>query len=111
MAAVQAQPVRVGDIELLVETVTVAGTEPTSRVGDAADAVLEAFVAAETAIGALCERVAGVVETTTEHAKRPESLVVEFGLKFSAKGNVIVAGVSGEGSLKVTVSYESSRQA
>jgi hypothetical protein len=32
-------PVRVGDVEVLVETVLVAGTEPTSRLGDAGERV------------------------------------------------------------------------
>jgi len=58
----------------------------------------------------ICERVAGVVESTAAKAMRPSSLVVEFGLKFSANGTVIVAGASGEASLKMTVSYDSSRQ-
>jgi hypothetical protein len=107
--AVQVLPVRVGDVELLVETVTVAGTEPTSRTSDAARGVVDAFVAAEEAITGLCERVAGLVSSTAAHASRPNSLMVEFGLKFSAKGNVIVAGASGEASLRVTVSYDSSR--
>jgi Trypsin-co-occurring domain 1 len=31
---------------------------------------------------------------------------VEFGLKFSASGGVIMAGVAGEASLKVTLSYD-----
>jgi hypothetical protein len=80
MAAVQAQPVRVGDVELMVETVTVAGTEPTSgRATEAAERVLESFVAAETAIESICERVAGIVESTAAKAKRPSSLVVSSG--------------------------------
>jgi hypothetical protein len=108
--AVQVLPVRVGDVELLVETVTVSGTEPTSRVGDTARGVVDAFGAAEEAIGALCARVAGLVLSTAAQAAKPSALVVEFGLKFSATGNVIVAGTSGEASLRVTVSYESSRQ-
>jgi hypothetical protein len=31
---------------------------------------------------------------------------VEFGLKFSASGTVIMAGVAGEASLKVTLGYD-----
>lgn len=108
--AVQVVPVRVGGVDLLVEAVAVAGTEPMSRVGDAARGVVDAFAVAEEAIGAVCERVAGVVSLTASHVSKPSSLVVEFGLKFSAKGNVIVAGASGEAALKVTVSYGPSGQ-
>jgi hypothetical protein len=39
-------------------------------------------------------------------AARPDRVDVEFGLKFSASGGVIMAGVAGEASLKVTLGYD-----
>jgi hypothetical protein len=39
-------------------------------------------------------------------AARPDRVDVEFGLKFSASGTVIMAGVAGEASLKVTLGYD-----
>ena len=39
-------------------------------------------------------------------AARPDRVEVEFGLKFSASGGVIMAGVAGEAALKVTLSYD-----
>src|SRR5450755_764535 len=39
-------------------------------------------------------------------AARPDRVEVEFGLKFSANGTVIMAGVAGEASLKVTLGYD-----
>ena len=39
-------------------------------------------------------------------AARPDRVEVEFGLKFSASGGVIMAGVAGEASLKVTLGYD-----
>ena len=39
-------------------------------------------------------------------AARPDRVEVEFGLKFSASGAVIMAGVAGEASLKVTLGYD-----
>jgi hypothetical protein len=36
-------PVRIGGVEVLVETVPVAGSEPTSKVGDAGDRVRAAL--------------------------------------------------------------------
>ena len=37
---------------------------------------------------------------------RPDRVEVEFGLKFSASGTVIMAGVAGEASLQVTLGYD-----
>ena len=39
-------------------------------------------------------------------AARPDALEVEFGVKFSAKGDIIVAGASGEVTLKVKLTYD-----
>jgi len=39
-------------------------------------------------------------------AARPDRVEVEFGLKFSVSGGVIMAGVAGEASLKVTLGYD-----
>ncbi|MGH3830265.1 MAG: CU044_2847 family protein [Pseudonocardiaceae bacterium] len=36
---------------------------------------------------------------------RPDEVKVTFGLKFSAQGNVIVAGASGAATLEVTLTY------
>ena len=36
---------------------------------------------------------------------RPDEVEVRFGLKFSAQGNVIVAGAAGEATLEVTLTY------
>ena len=47
----------------------------------------------------------------TGTAIRPDRVDVEFGLKFTASGGVIMAGVSGEASLTVTLGYDvASRQ-
>lgn len=40
-----------------------------------------------------------------QHARRPDQLEVEFGLSFSAKGNVIVAGTEAGATLKVKMVY------
>lgn len=109
MAPVQVRPFRVGEVELLVETVSVAGTEPTSRVGKAGDRVVDAFEHAREAILQVANETVGVIRAPAERAPRPAAVEVEFGLKFSAQGNVIVAGASGEASLVVRLSYESDR--
>jgi hypothetical protein len=42
----------------------------------------------------------------TGPATRPARVEVEFGLRFSASGGVIMAGVAGEATLRVTLSYD-----
>ena len=99
-------PVRVGDIEIEVEAVPVAGTEPTSgKTARAAGSVLEAFGRAQEAIIEVAKSTAEMIEKAGA-AARPDRVEVEFGLKFSASGTVIMAGVAGEASLKVTLSYD-----
>ena len=105
-------PVRVGDIEIEVEAVPVTGTEATSgRATRAAGNVLEAFSRAQDAIIEIARSTAQMIEKAGASA-RPDRVEVEFGLKFSTSGTVIMAGVAGEASLKVTLGYDiSSRPA
>jgi hypothetical protein len=99
-------PVRVGEVDLLVETVLVAGTEPTSGLDKVSGRIVEAFDAARAAIVAVASSTAEVVETLGQRARRPEKLEVEFGLSFTAKGNVIVAGGEAGAALRVKVVYD-----
>jgi hypothetical protein len=99
-------PVQVGDVELLVETTPVAGTEPTSKLDEAGERVASAFVRAQSAIVEIATSTVDVIKRTAERAARPDHVEVEFGLKFSAQGNVIVAGAAGEATLVVKLSYD-----
>jgi hypothetical protein len=66
-------PMRVGDVELLVETVAVAGSEPTTRLGDAGAQVVEAYERAQDAIVALGGSVATGLTIPSQfiHVRRP----------------------------------------
>lgn len=105
--ASQLIPVRVGDIQIEVEAVRVAGTESTSsgKTERAAGSVLEAFSRAQDAILEVAKSTAQMIDRAGA-AARPDRVEVEFGLKFSASGTVIMAGVAGEASLKVTLGYD-----
>jgi len=106
MAGGRLIPVRVGDVEIEVEAVPVAGTEATSgRATRAAGNVLDAFGKAQDAIIEVARSTAQMIEKAGA-AARPDRVEVEFGLKFSASGGVIMAGVAGEASLKVTLGYD-----
>ncbi|GHJ37717.1 hypothetical protein Sm713_33260 [Streptomyces sp. TS71-3] len=106
MVAVRAVPMRVGETEVLVETVQVTGTEQTSRVDEAVDGVREAFGRAQTAIVEVATSTVRMIEASGRKAARPDAVEVEFGLKFSAQGNVIVAGAAGEATLRVKLTYK-----
>lgn len=106
MVAGQAVPMRFGGVEVLVATTPVAGTEPTSKLGDAGAKALDALGRAhEVIVGAAASTVELLAKLAAE-AARPDKLEVEFGIGFSAKGNLIVAGGSVDATLKVKLTYE-----
>jgi len=93
-------------MDLLVETMPVTGTEPTSgRLDKAQEAVADAFERAQAAIVAVAESTVATIGRLGERAARPDEMQVKFGLKFSAQGNVIVAGAAGEATLEVALIY------
>ncbi|MDJ0346187.1 CU044_2847 family protein [Streptomyces sp. H10-C2] len=102
-------PGRVGDVDLLVETVAAAGSESTSRLQDAGGRVVDAFDHARDAIVEIASSTAEAIQRLGDRAIRPEQVEVEFGLKFSAQGNVVVAGTSGEASLVIKVMYQAAQ--
>ena len=96
---------QVGGVELLVETTPVAGTEQTSALDKAQAAVAEGFDRAQSAIVAVAESTVNTIGQLAKRSVRPDEVEVKFGLKFSAQGNVIVAGAAGEATLEVTLNY------
>jgi hypothetical protein len=106
VAAGRPIPVQVGDIQIQVEAVQVSGTEQTSgRTARAAENVVEAFSRAQDTIVEVAKSTARVIERAGA-AARPDRVEVEFGLSFSASGGVIMAGVAGAATLKVTLGYD-----
>ena len=109
MAKSQLILVRVGDLEIKVEAVPVPGTEPTAgRASRQAGSTLAAIGMAQETIVEMAKTMKAMIERAG--AARPERLGVEFGLKFSAFGEVIMAGVADEASLKVTFSYDAAAE-
>jgi len=107
VAASRLIPVKVGDIEIEAEAVVPAGTQPTAggKAAKAAGSVLDAFSRAQETIIEVAKSTAEMIDRTGT-AARPDRVDVEFGLKFTASGGVIMAGVSGEASLTVTLGYD-----
>ncbi len=106
MTANRLIPVRIGEIEIEVEAVPVAGTGPASARGGRATGIdLEAFGRAQNAIIEVAKSTAEMIDRAGPTA-RPDRMELVFGLKFSASGGVIMAAVTGEASLKVTIGYD-----
>jgi hypothetical protein len=97
-------PIRLGDDEVLIEVVQVAGTQNTARPSDAAAKVLDAFETVKQTIVDMAVSTQDVINRTIESA-RPDTLEVKFGLNISAHGNVIIAGGSASASISVTLTY------
>ncbi|MDR1999555.1 MAG: hypothetical protein LBQ06_06395 [Frankiaceae bacterium] len=95
----------------MVETVRVAGNEPTSVRDRAQAAAVESLDQVNAAIVAVAESVTEVIDQLAVAARRPEQVEVTFGLKFAASGNAFVAAVSGEASLEVKLTYSTAGQA
>lgn len=97
---------QVSGVELLVETTPVAGTEQTSALDKAQAAVAEGFDRAQSAIVAVAESTVNTIGQMAKRSVHPDEVEVTFGLKFSAQGNVILAGAAGEATLEVTLTYQ-----
>jgi hypothetical protein len=110
---VQTIPVRAGAVEVLVEVTPVAGTQQTSAAARAAERAAEyaagAFERAQAAVESIAVSTAQTIDRVTAKVGGPSQVEVEFGLKVSAKGDVIVAGSSAEASLKVKIIYGGAR--
>jgi hypothetical protein len=98
-------PMLIDGITLLVEVTPGAGTENTSKLGQAQEALVSAFDGAQRAIVAIAKSTASTAGQLGLEALKPQELEVKFGLKFAAEGSVILAGASGEASLEVTLKY------
>lgn len=97
-------PVEVGGVELEVEA-TVVGSERTSTLSRAQHAVADAFDRAQEAIVAVATSTVATIGDLGRRAVGPDEVQVTFGLKFTAQGNVVVAGASGEATLEVSLTY------
>jgi Trypsin-co-occurring domain 1 len=98
-------PIRVDDVDLLIEATPVVGSEPTSSLDRAQENVAEAFDRAQSAIVAVAGSTVDVIRRMGARSVEPDQVEVKFGLKFSVQGNVILAAAAGEASLEVTLTY------
>ncbi|MGX1886476.1 CU044_2847 family protein [Streptomyces sp. NPDC055287] len=101
-------PMRIGDVEVWVETTAVAGSEETGAGFDRArEKVVDAYERAQSTIVEVASTTVDMVGRLATRSARPDQLEVEFALKFAANGNVIVAGASADATLCVRLVYMS----
>ncbi|GAA4190602.1 hypothetical protein GCM10022252_29130 [Streptosporangium oxazolinicum] len=96
---------RIGQVTVLVETAAVGGSEFTSRNANPAEHLQDLWPRAQAAIVEIASSTAEMIRDTARRAAAPSAVEVEFGLKFSAKGGIILSEASGEASLKVKLVY------
>ncbi|MGC4746877.1 CU044_2847 family protein [Micromonospora sp. DT201] len=95
-------------MELQVEVTRPVGFEETGRSEKVRDAVRDAFDRAQDAIVAVATSTVDTITQLGEQSLRPDEVQVKFGLKFSATGSVVVAGVSSEATIEVALTYRAS---
>lgn len=103
-------PVVVAGVELEVEVARPAGSEDTGVGEKAREAMSGAFEHAQEAIVAVATSTVDTIEQLGSRARQPDEVQVKFGLKFSAKGSVIVAGASSESTLEVALTYRAASE-
>ncbi|WP_090946042.1 CU044_2847 family protein [Nonomuraea jiangxiensis] len=98
-------PMRIGQATVVVETTAVSGSEFTSRGANPAEHLQDLWPRAQATIAEIASSTAAMIRDTGRRAAAPSAVEVEFGLKFSAKGSIILSEASGEASLKVKLVY------
>ncbi|NBE99988.1 hypothetical protein FE391_41690 [Nonomuraea sp. KC401] len=101
----QLVPMTLGQVEVLVETVAEPGSEPTSSLNDQLARTKEMFGRAQEVIGQMAVSALEIKDRVAQHSRKPDQIEIQFGIKFSAQGNIILASASAEASLTVKVVY------
>ncbi|MFF3671321.1 CU044_2847 family protein [Microtetraspora malaysiensis] len=96
---------QLGNVEVFVEAVPVPGSEPTSALDNQVARTKEMFGRAQEVIEQVAISANEIRERISKHARKPDQIEVQFGLKFSAQGHIIVASASLESSLTVKIVY------
>lgn len=97
---------RFGDETVMVATVVLPGTEPTSAADRMRERAVDALEQARSAIEAVAKSTVETASRLKKAAMAPASVEVELGIAFTAKGGVVVAGGEIEASIVVHLTYE-----
>jgi hypothetical protein len=98
---------RIGDVEVLVETTPIAGTELASAADAVREKVADSFEHAKATIVAVGKSAVDIIERLSESpVARPSSVEIDIGLGFTVDGRVILAAASASATLNVHLVYE-----
>lgn len=93
-----------GGVPVLVEAVALPGTQQTARPGSV-ERAHDMFSRAQTVIEQFALSAVQVGERVAAHSRRPDEIEIQFGLKFSVQGDVVIASAGTEASLSVKIVY------
>lgn len=98
---------RIGDVDVLVETTAIAGTEPASAADAAREKMADSFERAKDTIVAVAKSTVDMITRLPRTAMaRPATVEVEFALGFTASGSVLLAGAGATANLTVRLAYD-----
>jgi hypothetical protein len=103
------QDTNINGVTVLIETTgeRSSGLERTSAVSRATETLQDGLEIAEKAIVGISERLVTSIKGMSSPTV-PDELQIEFSIKVTAKGNVVVTQVGGEANFKVTLKYTKS---
>lgn len=92
-------------IPVLVEALPESGAEPTGG-SRRTERVQEMFSRAQDVIQQVALSVVEIREKLAAHARSPDQIELQFGIKFTAQGNIVLSQAGIESSIAVKVVYE-----
>jgi hypothetical protein len=98
-------PTELDGITLLVESVPVPGSEPTSR-RETKDRIQDMFARAKNVIENIATTSAELKDSLAAKSREPDRLEIEFGISFGVQGQIVLAGASAKASLSVRIIYD-----
>ncbi|BCJ44609.1 hypothetical protein GCM10010168_14220 [Actinoplanes ianthinogenes] len=98
-------PADINGVQILVEVTRSAGTEPTSGRQQTAEKVSDLLERSQKVIEAVAQSISATGLHVAQKASQASQIEIQFGLKFSAQGNIILGGVSAEGTLAVKMIF------
>ena len=102
-------PARIGQEDVLVEAVVVAGTEKLSSRSRAVDRVQTMLDGAQSVIRSFAEETAGTVARIRQTVGSPDEVSVALGLSFATTGDIIIASSTASASITVTLTYRAAK--
>jgi hypothetical protein len=97
-----AVPLRFAGIDVLIQTVSVPGSENAGT----PDQLVDNYGKAEVAIVAIASSVAGTIGLLARHDLAPRHVSVAFGVSLLVNGDLVVVKGSDEATLAVTLTYD-----